>query len=223
MNEIVEKKIYIYKDENGDVNVNALLQNETMWLSAKQISELYDTDYSGVLKHIKNIYNELELLENTTMAKFATVVNRGFRGEVEENLDYYNLDMIIAVGYRVNSKKATAFRIWASNILKEYIIKGFALDDNRLKHGRQFDKAHFRELLDRIKEIRTSERMLYQQLKDIYSLSEDYDKSDSASLLFFAKVQNMVHYAITQFTSAELICDRANADENNMGLTNWKG
>lgn len=222
MNDIIEQQFYIYKDVNGNVNVNALMRDETLWLTAKQISELYDSDYSNITKHIKNIYKDKELAENTTIAKFATVINRGFRGEVEEEIDYYNLDMIIAVGYRVNSAKATAFRIWATNVLKEYIIKGFALDDNRLKNGRQFDKAHFRELLDRIKEIRTSERMLYQQLKDIYALSEDYSRSNSASLIFFAQVQNKVHYAITGQTSAEIIVKRADAEKEHMGLTTWK-
>ncbi len=222
MDNTTQKQFYLYRDNNGDINVKALLQNETIWLTAKQISELYDTDYSNITKHIKNVYDDEELAENTTVAKFATVVNRGFRGEVEEPLDYYNLDMIIAVGYRVNSKKATAFRIWATNVLKEYITKGFALDDNRLKNGKQLDKNHFRELLDRIKEIRTSERMLYQQLKDIYALSEDYNHSNAASLVFFAQVQNKVHYAITGQTSAEIIVKRADAEKEHMGLNTWK-
>ena len=222
MGNIIQKQFYLYRDNNRDINVKALLQNETIWLTAKQISELYDTDYSNITKHIKNVYDDEELAENTTVAKFATVVNRGFRGEVEELIDYYNLDMIIAVGYRVNSKKATAFRIWATNVLKEYITKGFALDDNRLKNGKQLDKNHFRELLDRIKEIRTSERMLYQQLKDIYALSEDYNHSNAASLVFFAKVQNKVHYAITGQTSAEIIIKRADAEKEHMGLSTWK-
>ncbi len=222
MGQISQKQFYLYKDNNGNINVRAMLQDDTIWLTAKQISELYDTDYSNVIKHIKNIYKDEELAENTTIAKFATVVKRGFRGEVEENIDYYNLDMIIAVGYRVNTKKATAFRIWATTVLKEYITKGFALDDNRLKNGKQLDKAHFRELLDRIKEIRTSERMLYQQLKDIYALSEDYNNSNAASLIFFARVQNKVHYAITGQTSAEIVVKRADAEKENMGLTTWK-
>ena len=179
MNQLTEQQFYIYKDANGNVNVNALMRDETLWLTQKSMSELFDVDRSVISKHISNIFKDGELLENSVCAFFAHTAEDG----KQYNTAFYNLDMIIAVGYRVNSAKATAFRIWATNILKEYIIKGFALDDNRLKNGRQFDKAHFRELLDRIKEIRTSERMLYQQLKDIYALSEDYSSSNSASLI----------------------------------------
>lgn len=217
-----EKQIVIYRTPAGDVSVNAVFQNETLWLTSKQIAHLYDTDYSNITKHIKNIYADGELAKTATVAKFATVVNRGFRGEVEEQIDYYNLDMIIAVGYRVNSAKATAFRIWATNVLKEYIQKGFALDDNRLKNGHTFDKAHFRELLERIKEIRTSERMLYQQLKDIYALSEDYMHDNTATLLFFAHVQDKVHYAITGQSAAEIVYKRVDANKKNLGMTTWK-
>lgn len=221
MNDIIEQQFYIYKDVNGNVNVNALMRDETLWLTQKSMSELFDVEVPAISKHINNIFESNELTKAATVSKMEIVQTEGNR-EVSREVDFYNLDMIIAVGYRVNSAKATAFRIWATNVLKEYIIKGFALDDNRLKNGRQFDKAHFRELLDRIKEIRTSERMLYQQLKDIYALSEDYSRSNSASLIFFAQVQNKVHYAITGQTSAEIIVKRADAEKEHMGLTTWK-
>ena len=212
------KQMFIYKDVNGEIIVRAFMKDETLWLTQKSMAELFDVDRSVISKHISNIYKEGELAENLVCAYFAHTAEDG----KQYRTAFYNLDMIIAVGYRVNSAKATAFRIWATSVLKEYIIKGFALDDNRLKNGRQFNKAHFRELLDRIKEIRTSERMLYQQLKDIYALSEDYSHSNAESLIFFAKVQNKVHYAITGQTSAEIIVTRANADKENMGLTTWK-
>lgn len=221
MNDIIEQRFYIYKDANGNVNVNALMRDETLWLTQKSMSELFGVEVPAISKHINNIFESKELAKEATVSKMEIVQTEGSR-EVSREVDFYNLDMIIAVGYRVNSAKATAFRIWATNVLKEYIIKGFALDDNRLKNGRQFDKAHFRELLDRIKEIRTSERMLYQQLKDIYALSEDYSCNNAESLIFFAKVQNKVHYAITGQTSAEIIVTRANAEKENMGLRTWK-
>lgn len=221
MNDIIEQRFYIYKDANGNVNVNALMRDETLWLTQKSMAELFDVEVPAISKHINNIFESKELAKEATVSKMEIVQTEGSR-EVSREVDFYNLDMIIAVGYRVNSAKATAFRIWATNVLKEYIIKGFALDDNRLKNGRQLDKAHFRELLDRIKEIRTSERMLYQQLKDIYALSEDYSYNNAESLIFFAKVQNKVHYAITGQTSAEIIVTRANAEKENMGLRTWK-
>lgn len=221
MNEIMEQQFYIYRDANGSVNVNALMQNETLWLTQKSMAELFDVEVPAISKHINNIFESKELAKEATVSKMEIVQTEGNR-KVSREVDFYNLDMIIAVGYRVNSAKATAFRIWATNVLKEYIIKGFALDDNRLKDGKSFDKAHFRELLDRIREIRTSERMLYQQLKDIYALSEDYSRNNSDSLIFFAQVQNKVHYAITGQTSAEIIVTRADAEKENMGLTTWK-
>ena len=221
MNEIMEQQFYIYRDANGSVNVNALMQNETLWLTQKSMAELFDVEVPAISKHINNIFESKELAKEATVSKMEIVQTEGNR-KVSREVDFYNLDMIIAVGYRVNSAKATAFRIWATNVLKEYIIKGFALDDNRLKDGKSFDKAHFRELLDRIREIRTSERMLYQQLKDIYALSEDYSRNNADSLIFFAQVQNKVHYAITGQTSAEIIVTRADAEKENMGLTTWK-
>lgn len=219
---MTNSEIIIYQDASGRNRIDVKLSGETVWLTQAQMADLFGIDKSGISRHIKDIFKSGELVEDTTVANFATVINRGFRGEVEEQLDYYNLDMIIAVGYRVNSQRATAFRIWATEVLREYIQKGFALNDERLKNGHSFDKAHFRELLERIKEIRTSERMLYQQLKDIYALSEDYMNNNMETLLFFAHVQDKVHYAVTGQSAAEIIYKRADADKENMGLTSWK-
>ena len=222
MGQLEQRKVFIYRDTDGAVNVSAYMQEETIWLTQAQMAQLFSTTSQNITQHIKKIYKEEELDEIATCKKFLQVVNRGFRGEVEELLDFYNLDMIIAVGFRVNSAKARAFRNWAIAVLREYTTKGFALDDKRLKNGNHFDKMHFRELLERIKEIRTSERMLYQQLKDIYALSEDYNQSNAASLLFFARVQDKVHYAITGQTAAEIVYKRADSEKDNMGLTTWK-
>lgn len=219
-----EKQIVIYKTPAGDVSVSAIMQEDTLWLTQAQMAELFEIDKSGISRHIKDIFTTGELSEKVVCAKFAHTTPHGAipdKTQTKEVL-YYNLDMIIAVGYRVNSAKATAFRIWATNVLKEYIQKGFALDDNRLKNGYSFDKAHFRELLERIKEIRTSERMLYQQLKDIYALSEDYMDDNTATLLFFAHVQDKVHYAITGQSAAEIVYKRVDANKKNLGMTTWK-
>ena len=197
-------KFFLYKDSTGKVQINAFFRDETFWLTQKTMAELFEVDRSVITKHIGNIYAESELRESVTCANFAQVQIEGNR-EISRNTSFYNLDMIIAVGYRVNSKQATAFRIWATTVLKEYIIKGYALDEDRLKNGNKFDKAYFRELLERIKDIRTSERMLYQQLKDIYALSVDYNNDYEDTILFFAKVQNKVHFAITGQTAAEVI------------------
>jgi len=211
-------QFFLYKDSAGRVQINALLRDETLWLTQKAMAELFEVDRSVITKHIGNIFAEGELKENSVCANFAHTAADG----KNYNTAFYNLDMIIAVGYRVNSRRATAFRIWATAVLREYIIKGYALDDDRLKNGNKFDKAYFRDLLDRIKDIRTSERMLYQQLKDIYSLSADYNRDYEDTILFFAKVQNKVHFAITGQTAAEVIHSRADANMANMGLTAWQ-
>lgn len=217
------RDIILYNTEDGDVRVEVFLQDETVWLNQKQISEVFEVDRSVITKHISNIYETNELNKDATCAKIAQVQIEGGR-DVKREVEFYNLDMIIAIGYRVNSKKATAFRIWATNTLKEYIIKGFVLDDDRLKlNSKTFSRDYFRELLERIREIRTSERRLYQQLKDLYALSRDYDKSNKSSMLFFAKVQNKVHYAITGKTSAEIIHSRVDSKKTDMGLTNYDG
>jgi hypothetical protein len=223
MNKIAlnEQKFFLYKDKKGKINVNALLKNETIWLTQKSMAELFDVEVPAISKHIGRIYESGELQRNVSVSKMEIVQTEGNRQVIRE-VDFYNLDMIIAVGYRVNSPKATAFRIWATNVLHEYIIKGFVLDDERLKNGKHFGKDYFRELLERIKDIRTSERRLYQQLKDIYALSADYNDDKKETLLFFATVQNKVHYAITGQTSAEIIHSRADSSKKNMGLTTWK-
>ena len=219
-----ELTFLLYNTPDNNVSIRPVIKDDTIWLTQRAMAELFDIDVSGIAKHIKNIYNEGELAENTTLAKIATVVNRGFRGTQKEDLDYYNLDIIIAVGYRVNSKKATAFRIWATNILKEFITKGFVLDDDRLKQGGTvFGKDYFKELLERVRSIRASERRIYQQITDIFAeCSIDYDKNSEITKEFYATVQNKFHYAITNQTAAEIIYNSADSKKENMGLTTWK-
>ncbi len=217
------QEIILYKTDNGNVKVEILLQNENLWLTQKKIAKLFDVDRSVVTKHISNIIKEGELSKEATCAKIAQVQMEGNR-EVTRALDYYNIDMIIAVGYRVNSHKATQFRIWATNVLKEYIIKGFAMDDERLKTPNHvFGQDYFEEQLARIRDIRSSERRFYQKITDIYSqCSADYDVNNKITKEFFATVQNKLHFAITHETAAEIVCHRANSENKNMGLTTWK-
>jgi len=219
---LVTDTFFLYRDASGRVQINALLRDETLWLTQKAMAELFEVERSVVAKHIGNIHAEGELSETATCAKIAQVQTEGKR-EVTRDIAFYNLDMIIAVGYRVNSKRATAFRIWATEVLREYIIKGFAMDDERLKKVNKFGADYFREMLDRIKEIRISERRFYQQLKDIYALSADYNQDYQETLVFFARVQNKVHFAITGNTAPEIIHARADAQKSNMGLTSWEG
>ena len=200
-----------------------------MWLNCKQANYIYaerlfGVDKSGISRHISNIFKDGELQQDATVAKIATVVNRGIRGEVEESVDFYNLDMIISVGYRVNSMQATRFRQWATKVLNEYIRKGFALDDDRLKQGTAvFGKDYFRELLERIRSIRASERRIWQQITDIYAeCSIDYDKDSPTTQDFYAMIQNRFHYAITGQTAAEIIYSKADHTKEHMGLTTWK-
>ena len=213
------QQFFLYKAPGGQVQINALFRDETLWLTQKAMSELFEVERSVVTKHIGNIYKEGELQEDAVCANFAHTAADG----KSYNTAFYNLDMIIAVGYRVNSKQATAFRIWATEVLREYIIKGFAMDDERLKKVNKFGADYFREMLDRIKEIRVSERRFYQQLKDIYALSADYNQDYRETIEFFARVQNKVHFAITGQTAPEIIHDRADSQKINMGLTSWEG
>lgn len=214
-----KNNIVFYTDEKGHTNIEVILQNEDVWLNAKAIAELFEITDKVVYKHIKNIYNQEELEEAGTVAKIATMGKNGQTYLVK----YYNLDMIISIGYRVNSKKAVKFRQWANKIIKEYMIKGFALDDNRFLKGDKTNKQYFDELLERIKVIRTSERMAYQKITDLFiATSIDYDKKSEEAYTFFKIVQNKLHYAITGHTAAELIYSRVNAEKENMGLTNWK-
>ena len=214
--------MFVYDRKDGRPAINVPFFNDSIWFTQKQIAELFDTNVPNINEHIKNIYSSQELPENTTLREFRIVVNRGFRGEVEEPVLHYNLDMVIAIGYRVNSKKATEFRIWATQVLHEYIQKGFALDDNRFKNAYQSDKEYFKELRERIKEIRASEKMLYQQIKDIYSLSADYNHDKTQTMLFFATVQNKLLFAISGKTAPEIIHSRVDSNKDNVGLTDYK-
>ena len=212
----------LYTAPTGDVQLNVVLQDETVWLTQRGMESLFNVAKSTLSEHLKNIYDSGELVREATVRNFRTVQIEGER-EVARNIDYYNLDAIISVGYRVNSYEATQFRIWATRALKEYIIKGFVLDDERLKQGTQvFGKDYFDELLDRIREIRASERRFYQKITDIYALSADYDKNAPLTKDFFATVQNKLHWAITGKTSAEIVYKSANASLPNMGLMTFK-
>ncbi len=210
------KVLFLY-NQDGKPAINVQAGENTLWLSQKQMAELFEVEVPAVNKHIRNIFESGELDEDSVISKMEITANDG----KSYGTKFYNLDMIIAVGYRVNSKKATQFRIWATKVLHEYIQKGFALDDERFKQGNKFDKQYFKELRERIKDIRTSEKMLYQQLKDIYALSADYNYDRLMTIMFFATVQNKVHYAITGQTSAELIKSRADSTKEHMNLQTW--
>ncbi|MBQ6027028.1 MAG: virulence RhuM family protein [Alphaproteobacteria bacterium] len=212
----------VYDRKDGKPAINPQFFNNNMWMTTKQIADLFETTTQNVDYHRNNIYKDGELAENTTTKDFLGVVNRGFRGQVQDSVQHYSLDMVIAIGYRINSKKATDFRIWATNVLHEYIQKGFALDDERFKQGYPDDKQYFKELRERIKEIRASERMLYQQIKDIYALSADYDNDRQQTMLFFAKVQNKLLFAISGKTGPEIIHSRVDSNKENVGLTSFK-
>ncbi len=216
-------EILLYNTPNGKVKVEIYLQNETVWLTQQKIADLFGVDRSVVTKHLANIFSENELKKEATCAKIAQVQTEGER-TVNRQIEFYNLDAIISVGYRVNSSQATAFRIWATERLKEYIIKGFTMDDERLKNPNQiFGKDYFEEQLARIRDIRSSERRFYQKITDIYSqCSADYNVENQATKDFFATVQNKLHWAITRQTAAELIASRADSSKTNMGLTTWK-
>lgn len=219
-----EIQFLLYTMPEADGKVQVVIKDETLWCTQKAMAQLFGIDKSGISRHISNIYKTGELQQDTTVAKIATVVNRGIRGEVEELVDFYHLDMIIAVGYRVNSLKATKFRQWATKILSEYIRKGFVMDDERLKQGTAvFGKDYFRELLERVRSIRASERRIWQQITDIYAeCSTDYDKNSPTTHDFYAMIQNRFHYAITGQTAAEIIYTKSDHTRKNMGLTTWK-
>jgi hypothetical protein len=209
----------LYTAPDGGVKVDVFIKDETVWLSQKALAALYGIERSVVTKHLRNIFLSCELQENSVCANFAHTAADGKNYATK----YYNLDAIIAVGYRVNSYQATQFRIWATKTLREFIIKGFVLDDERLKQGKQvFGKDYFDELLERIREIRASERRFYQKITDIYALAVDYQKDAPATREFFASVQNKLHWAITGKTAAELIYSSADATKIHMGLATWK-
>ena len=209
-------------EDSGKVQV--VIKDETIWCTQKAMAQLFGVGVPAVSKHLKNIFEEGELSPEMTISKMETVINRGKRGEVNEFIDFYNLDAIIAVGYRVSSLKATRFRQWATTILNEYIRKGFAMDDERLKQGTaMFGKDYFRELLERVRSIRASERRIWQQITDIYAeCSIDYDRNSKTTRDFYAMVQNRFHYAITGQTAAEIVYTKADHTKENMGLTTWK-
>ena len=217
-----ESNILLYETEDGKINVDVILKDETIWLSQKSMSELFDVNVPAINKHLNNIYEEKELDKNSTISKMEIVRKEGNRN-VNRELEFYNLDAIIAVGYRVNSKKATKFRIRATKILKDYMIKGFAIDAPKMKNGPKFGKDYYDELLQTIKEIRLSERRQYQKITDIFeATSVDYNKDSEVAYDFFKIVQNKLHYAITGKTAAEIIYERVDNEKLHMGLTNWK-
>jgi hypothetical protein len=214
--------IIFYSTPTGDVKIEVIFNDETFWLTQKRMAELFGVEVPAINKHLSNIYETGELDEKATISILETVQQEGTR-MVKRNVEFYNLDAIIAVGYRVNSHQATQFRIWATKTLREFIIKGFVLDDERLKQGKRFGKDYFDELLERIREIRASERRFYLKITDIYEqCSIDYNKDAEITQKFFKTVQNKLHWAITGKTAAELIADRADASQPNMGLTTWK-
>ena len=216
-------EILLYNNDGEKEFVSVVFQDETFWLTQKGMAELFACSTENVIQHLKNIYAEEELTPEATAKKFLVVRQEGSR-QVRRTLEHYNLDAIIAVGYRVNSKKATRFRQWATKTLKEYITKGFVLNDDMLKNGKPFGRDYFDELLERIREIRASERRAYQKIADIFEqCSYDYDKHSDTTKAFYAFVQNKLHFAVTGKTAAELISERATLDSPTMGLTTWKG
>ena len=223
-NEIANRgEVLLYSDESGKEYVSVVFKGETFWLTQKAMAELFNVNVPAVSKHLQNIYEEGELERDSTISKMETVQQEGER-QVRRTVDHYNLDAIIAVGYRVNSKKATRFRQWATKTLREYIQKGFVINDEMMKNGRPFGRDYFDELLERIREIRASERRAYQKIADVFEqCSYDYDKNSETTKAFYAFVQNKLHYAVTGKTAAELISERATLDSPTMGLTTWKG
>lgn len=224
MDDIIDKysQFIFYQGEDGNVKIQVVLGDETIWATQNSIAEIFETTKQNVSYHLSNIYSEGELVKGATVKEILTVQREGNRN-VSRNIEFYNLDAIISVGYRISSPKATTFRIWATSVLKEYMIKGFALDDERLKQGKQaFGKDYFDELLERIREIRASERRFYLKITDIYATAIDYDKNAPITQLFFKTVQNKLEYAITKHTASEIIRSRADSNKPNMGLTTWK-
>ena len=224
-NKLAENNFLIYEGEEGKINVDVILKDETIWLTQKSMANLFDTNIPNISKHLTKIFIEEELIEKEVVSKMEIPTKHGAIADKIQIIqtNFYNLDAIIAVGYRVNSKKATSFRKWATKTLKEYIIKGFAIDKERLKNGTKFGKDYFDELLTVIKEIRLSERRVYQKITDLFeTTSIDYNKDSEEAYTFFKIVQNKLHYAITGKTAAELIFERVDSKEISMGLTSWK-
>ena len=219
---IQEHEIVLYQVEDTNICVNVVFKDETFWMTQKAMAELFDVNVPAISKHLSNIFEEGELFKEATVSKMEIVQMEGNR-KVKREPEFYNLDAIIAVGYRVNSKKATRFRQWATKTLKDYITKGFVLNDDMLKNGKPFGKDYFDELLERIREIRASERRAYQKITDVFEqCSYDYDKNSDITKAFYAFVQNKLHFAVTGKTAAELVYERVNAEKHAMGLTTWK-
>jgi len=211
----------IFTTQSGEQSIEARFEDETIWLSQKLMSTLFEVDVRTVNEHLKNIYRQKELSEDSTIRKFRIVQTEGKR-QVERNVDFYNLDAIISVGYRVNSIRATQFRQWATGVLKQFAVKGYVLDRKRMENGSFLGEKYFEALLEEIREIRLSERMFYQKITDIYATSVDYNKDAPTTGTFFAKVQNKLHYGVHKHTAAELIVERADSKKKHMGLTSWK-
>ncbi|MGX7099474.1 virulence RhuM family protein [Globicatella sanguinis] len=218
-----ETQFLIYEKDNNSVIADVIIKDETIWMTQKQMSELFEVGVPTISKHLKNIYDEEELVREATISKMEIVQTEGNRA-VSRSIEYYNLDAIISVGYRVNSKRATNFRQWATSVLKEYMIKGFALDDVRLKQGSNLiGKDYFQELLERVRSIRSSERRIWQKITDIFAeVSTDYSSNSEITKLFYSNIQNKFHYAITGQTAAEIIYNSSDSTKENMGLTTWK-
>jgi len=219
---VTESRILFYQSEDGTSRIEVRLEEGTVWLPQVLIAELYQTTKQNISLHIRNIFDEGELQPEATVKEYLTVQHEGSRA-VQRRVAYYNLDMILAIGYRVRSHRGTQFRVWATERLREYLVKGFVLDDIRLKEGKSIGADYFNELLERIRDIRASEKRFYQKIRDIYRLAIDYDPKADTTLAFFKTVQNKLHWAITGHTAAELIAERVNARKPNMGLTSWKG
>jgi len=215
-------KILIYQNEKGDTKIDVYFENGDIWLSQKNLARLYQTSPQNITMHIKNIYSDGELMEESTCKEFLQVQNEGGR-QIERHVKHYNFQMILAIGYRVRSHVGIHFRNWASGILTEYSKKGFAMNDERLKNPQPFGTDYFDELLERIRDIRASEKRFYEKVKEIYATSVDYDPKSEAAIRFFANVQNKMHYSVHGHTAAELIASRADASKPNMGLTSFKG
>ena len=218
-----EFQFLVYSSEEENININVKVKNETIWLTQKAMGELFDVKVPAISKHLNNIYEDGELERNSTISKMEIVQKEGNRNVTRE-VEFYNLDAIISVGYRVNSKKATKFRIWATKVLKEYMIKGFAMDDARLKQGKNlFGNDYFKELLERVRDIRSSEKIFYRQVLDLFATSVDYDSKSNEAKKFFSTVQNKMHYAIHHNTASELVYNRVDANKEFLGLTTFKG
>jgi len=223
MNEIINSQILLYQTKDGKAKIEVKMENETVWLSQKQMAELFGCTVENIIFHLQNVFKSGELSEKPTTKDYLAVQKEGSRN-INRTIRIYNLDAIISIGYRINSLRGAQFRIWATQRLKEYIIKGFVMDDERLSEGKTTTGVnYFKELLERVRKIRASEKNLYEKVRDIFATSIDYNSSDEQAKEFYATVQNKFHYAIVGQTAAEIVVNRINGQKENLGLTNWKG